>query len=55
MADVVLCVDAHPTQHMLASGGLAKDKTVRIWVDESQPPAQAPAHKAAAAAKAAAK
>jgi len=29
--DVVLAVDTHPTQNIIASGSLAKDKTVRIW------------------------
>lgn len=31
--DVVLGCSAHPTEKVLATGGL--DKTVKIWVDES--------------------
>lgn len=29
--DVVLAVDAHPSEEILASGALEKDKTVKIW------------------------
>jgi WD40 repeat protein len=29
--DVVLCVDTHPSQNLLASGSLEKDSTIRIW------------------------
>ncbi len=31
----MLSVDAHPTHDILASGGLERDKTVRVWVDDS--------------------
>lgn len=31
--DKVLAVDAHPTKAQLASGGLSKDCTIRIWED----------------------
>lgn len=29
--DAVLCVDAHPTQPLLASGSHQKDGVVRLW------------------------
>lgn len=33
--DVVLSVDSHPTRDMIVSGALEKDKTVKVWVDDS--------------------
>ncbi|SCV70257.1 BQ2448_1651 [Microbotryum intermedium] len=32
--DVVICVASHPKLKMLASAGLEKDPTIKIWVDE---------------------
>lgn len=29
--DVVLCVDAHPNQTIIASGARTKDRTIRLW------------------------
>eukprot|EP00639_Heterosigma_akashiwo_P027772 CAMPEP_0194679778 /NCGR_PEP_ID=MMETSP0295-20121207/11008_1 /TAXON_ID=39354 /ORGANISM="Heterosigma akashiwo, Strain CCMP2393" /LENGTH=396 /DNA_ID=CAMNT_0039565273 /DNA_START=142 /DNA_END=1332 /DNA_ORIENTATION=+ len=31
--DTVLCVAAHPTRPLLASGGLTRDCTIRLWED----------------------
>lgn len=31
--DVVLAVDHHPTKPAIASAGLSKDNTIRIWED----------------------
>lgn len=33
-SSAVLAVDAHPTEHILASGGIEKDNTVKIWYGE---------------------
>jgi hypothetical protein len=43
--DVVLCVAAHPTRNILASGSLDKDRTVRMWEDSD---ASAAMHRVAA-------
>lgn len=32
--DTVISVSCHPKQNMIASAGLDKDRTVRIWVQE---------------------
>jgi len=32
--DVVLALDTHPTLPLLASGGMDKDPTVRVWSAE---------------------
>ncbi|VFQ69138.1 unnamed protein product [Cuscuta campestris] len=33
-SDAVISVASHPTQNMIASGALSKDKTVKIWTQE---------------------
>jgi hypothetical protein len=31
--DTVVAVAAHPTANMIASGGLSKDREIKIWED----------------------
>lgn len=33
--DTVISVTCHPTENKIASAGLARDRTVRIWVQDS--------------------
>ncbi|GAA5826177.1 hypothetical protein JCM5353_003834 [Sporobolomyces roseus] len=38
--DVVIALAHHPTLPILATGGLEKDKTIKIWIDTSDPRSQ---------------
>eukprot|EP01103_Thecamoeba_quadrilineata_P010630 TRINITY_DN2345_c0_g1_i2.p1 TRINITY_DN2345_c0_g1~~TRINITY_DN2345_c0_g1_i2.p1 ORF type:complete len:129 (+),score=23.85 TRINITY_DN2345_c0_g1_i2:587-973(+) len=34
--DSVIAVDSHPTQSVIASGSLERDKSVRVWIDNKK-------------------
>lgn len=33
--DTVICVSCHPTENIIVSAGLDRDRTVRIWVQDN--------------------